>query len=359
MKKILIIAIAAAVLLAAALMLRGRGTNPQQLVLHGNVDLRQIELPFADSERIADILVEEGDAVRAGQVLARLDTGRLLPKVQQAEARVAAQAAVLARLKNGSRPEETAQARALLTSAQAEATNARSQYERLKGIGASSEGRAVSEQELDAAAAAARMSEARVENSRKALDLALAGPRKEDIEQAAAQWHASEAELALLRRQLHDAELVAPTDAVVRNRLMEPGEFATPQRAVLSLALTHPKWIRAYLPESALTQVKPGTPASITIDSLAGDAKANAPLAGTVGFISSVAEFTPKTVQTEELRTALAYEIRVLVQDPEDRLRLGMPATVRLDLSSQPASPTPAANHTPPPTASASVSTRD
>lgn len=352
MKKILVIALVAAVLLAAVLVLRGRGTSPRQLVLHGNVDLRQIELPFADSERIAAILVEEGDRVHAGQVLARLDTSRLQPKIQQAEAKMAAQAAVLARLKNGSRPEETAQARAMLASAQAEAANARSQYERLRGIGTSSDGRAVSQQELDAAAAAASMSEARVQNSRKALDLVIAGPRKEDIEQAAAQLQASEAELALLRRQWHDAELLAPTDAVVRNRLMEPGEFATPQRAVLSLALAHPKWVRAYLPESALSQVRPGAPASITVDSLDDD-PAGAPLAGSVGFISPVAEFTPKTVQTEELRTALAYEIRVLVQDPDDRLRLGMPATVRLDLAAPPASPKPAA------TPGANASARD
>lgn len=333
MKKALVIAATAGVLIVAALLLLRRSDSSQELVLHGNVDLRQIELPFADSERIAAVLVDEGDSVRAGQVLAKLDTGRLLPKVQQAAASAAAQAAVLLRLKNGSRPEETAQARAVLASAQAEAANARSQYERLQGIGTSSDGRAVSKQELDAAAATARMSDARVENSRKALELAIAGPRQEDIEQAAAQLRASEAELSLLQRQLHDADLVAPTDAVVRNRLMEPGEFATPQRPVLSLAITQPKWVRAYLPETALARVRTGMPAKITVDGSETDAAANAALTGSVGFISSVAEFTPKTVQTEELRTALVYEVRIFVEDPEDRLRLGMPATVHLDLS--------------------------
>lgn len=332
MKKRLVIAVVVILVILAAVVLVRRGEHSDQLVLHGNVDLRQVDLPFADSERIAQVLVDEGDAVRAGQVLARLDTGRLLPKVQQAEARVAAQQAALLRLKNGTRPEETAQARAMLASAQAEAANAHSQYERLKGIGESSDGRAVSKQELDAAAAAARMGDAQVENTRKALDLAVAGPRQEDIEQATAQLQASEAELALLRRQLSDAELIAPTDAVVRNRLMEPGELATPQRPVLSLAIAAPKWVRAYVPETALGRVRLGMPAQITIDSYP-----DAPLDGSVGFISSMAEFTPKTVQTEDLRTALVYELRVFVKDPQDRLRLGMPATVRLDLSSAPA----------------------
>ena len=140
----------------------------------------------------------------------------------------------------------------------------------------------------------------------------------------------AQAELALLQRQLQDAELIAPTDAVVRNRLMEPGEFATPQRPVLSLALTTPKWVRAYAPETALGHLRAGMPATVTIDSYP-----DAPLKGSIGFISSVAEFTPKTVQTEELRTSLVYEIRVFVEDPENRLRLGMPATVRFDLNSK------------------------
>lgn len=326
-KRIAIAAIAAAVLIVVALLALGRGDNADELVLHGNVDLRQVELPFADSERIAEVLVEEGTQIRAGQVLARLDTGRLLPKVRQSEAQVAAQGEVLRRLKNGSRPEETAQARAALAASQAEAANARSQYERLKDIGKSSDGRAVSAREIEAAEAAAHMGDAHVENSRKALDLALAGPREEDIAQAQAQLEASQAELALLRRQLQDAELVAPTDAVVRSRLMEPGELATPQRPVFSLAITDPKWVRAYVPETALGRLNVGTPATVSIDSFP-----DAALAGSVGFISSVAEFTPKTVQTEELRTSLVYEVRVFVKDPEDRLRLGMPATIRFDL---------------------------
>lgn len=109
---------------------------------------------------------------------------------------------------------------------------------------------------------------------------------------------------------------------------MEPGELATPQRPVFSLAVTDPKWVRAYAPESALGRLQLGAPASVVTDSFPDEA-----LEGELGFISSVAEFTPKSVQTEDLRASLVYEVRVFVEDPQDRLRLGMPATVRFDLS--------------------------
>jgi len=304
----------------------GRGDNSGTVVLHGNVDLRQVELPFNDAERIAEVLVEEGTTVKAGEVLARLDTGRLVPRVQQAEARAVVQSEALRKLRNGARPEEVAQARAAVNAAQAEAANAQSQFKRLQGISDESKGRAVSPQDLEAASTAARMSEAQAENTRKALELTLAGPRKEDIDQAKAQLDAAQADLALLQRQLADAELVSPTDGVIRNRLMEPGELATPQRPVFSIAITTPKWIRAYLSEADLSRIKVGAPAKVTTDSAA-----DAPVEGRVGFISSTAEFTPKTVQTEELRTSLVYEIRVFVDDRDDRLRLGMPATVTID----------------------------
>lgn len=324
MHRKILIAVLGAAAFAAALAYFVRARDGEAIVLYGNVDIRQVELPFAESERIAQVLVREGDNVRAGQVLARLETERLVPRVQQAEAQLAAQQHIFERLRNGTRPEEIAQARAALAAAQAEAENARGVYERTRSIRESSGGRAVSEQDLETALAALRMSEARVDSQRKALDLALAGPRKEELAQAQAQVRAAQAELALLERKLKDAELIAPTDAVVRNRLMEPGEYATPQRPVFSLAVMTPKWVRAYAAESVLGHLEVGQPARVFIDSFP-----DAPLEGSIGFISSVAEFTPKTVQTEELRTSLVYEVRIFVEDPDNRLRLGMPATVR------------------------------
>jgi HlyD family secretion protein len=237
-------------------------TKQNQLVLYGNVDLRQVELAFNDNERIAEVLVQEGDKVTRGQVLARLDTSRLKPEAAMAKADV---------------------------------VNAKQQWSRLAALAELTTGRAVSQQDLDSAKAALDMAQAR---------------------------------LTVSDQELADAELVSPCKAVVRSRLLEPGEMVSPQRPIFNLAITDPKWIRAYVSEADLGKVHEGMKASISTDGFPGQI-----ISGWVGFISSVAEFTPKAVQTEDLRPNLVYEIRVFVQDAQDELRLGMPATVALELN--------------------------
>ena len=301
------------------------------LILYGNVDLRQVSLAFNGSERIATLNVQEGEHVKAGQVLGQLDTVTLQLRLRQAQAQAAVQQQALQRLQSGSRPEEVAQARAQVAAARADADLAQQQLERLQAIHRSTAGRAVSLQDIDAALARQRVTLAQLENMRRAQQLALKGPRKEDLAQAGAQLDMARAAAALQAQQLADAQLRAPIDAVVRARLMEPGDMASPQRPVFMLAITDPKWVRAYVTELELGRIKPGMAASVSTDSRPGQ-----PLPGKVGYISSVAEFTPKTVQTEELRTSLVYEVRILVDDRDDRLRLGMPATLRLDAPAQP-----------------------
>jgi HlyD family secretion protein len=306
-----------------------QGGDPRQLTLYGNVDLRQVSLAFDGAQRIARLDVQEGDRVKAGQVLGALDTRTLQLQIAQADAQVAVQQQALHRLQAGSRPEEIAQADAQVTAAQADADLARQQLKRLQSIGQTTAGRAVSQQDLDAAQAHQKTALAQLERMRKAQRLAVIGPRKEDIAQAQAQLDVALASLALLKHQLELAQLKAPIDAVVRARLMEPGDMASPQRPVFTLAITNPKWVRAYVGGKDLGRVKPGMAATLHTDHT--DDMASQPLTGRVGYISSVAEFTPKTVQTEDLRSSLVYEIRVLADDPEDRLRLGMPVTVRLE----------------------------
>jgi HlyD family secretion protein len=270
------------------------------------------------------VLVQEGDLVKQGQLLARLDTSRLEPQVAQAEAQTAAQRQAVEKLHHGSRPEEIAQARANVGSAQADAANARMKFERFQAL---AEKNAVSRQDRDDAKAALDVAAARLEVSEKALELAVLGPREEDVLQAEAQLRGLQAQLEFLKQQLKDAELVAPVDGVIRTRLMEPGELASPQKPVVSLAITDPKWVRAYVSEPDLARVRDGMQAAIVVDSFP-DRRFD----GWVGFISPVAEFTPKSVQTEELRTSLVYEVRVFVKDPSNELRLGMPASVHLAL---------------------------
>ncbi len=312
MKRIMLIALLLVAAGAAGWLwwLNHEETTGRELMLHGNMDLRQVQLSFNNSERIAAVLVQEGDRVRQGQVVARLDTSRLGPQVAQAEAQTAAQRQVVTRLRNGSRPEEIAQARANVESAKADSVNARQQYERVKSAMEASGGRAVRQQDVDNAKAALEVAEAKLSVNQRALELAVAGPRKEEVAEAEARLQANDAQLALLRQQLADAQLVAPVDAVVR-----------------TLAITDPKWVRAYVSEPDLGRVHSGMAASVMVDSFP-----NRRFDGWVGFISPVAEFTPKSVQTEELRTSLVYEVRVFVKDPSDELRLGMPATVYVSL---------------------------
>ena len=328
MKRLLPIALLVGVALVVIWWLANRHGTEQGLVLYGNVDVRQVDLPFNASERVTAVLAQEGDHVKKGQLLAQLDTTRLEPQVAKAEADVAAQQQVVNRLRAGSRPQEIAQGRANVESARADAANARSQYERLLALFQSSSGRAVSHQDIDSAKAAVDVAEAKLAVNRKGLDLTVVGPRKEDIAQAEAQLRSDEAQLALLRRQLADANLTAPLNAVVRSRIVEPGEIASPQKSAFTLSITDPKWIRAYISERDLGHVREGARASITVDAFP-----NRAFDGWVGFISPVAEFTPKEVQTEELRSSLVYEIRVFVKDSADDLRLGMPATVHLSMA--------------------------
>jgi len=326
MKKVLAGGVLVAVVLAGAAWYVLRPAPAQDgLTLYGNVDIRQVVLAFDGSDGVARMQVEEGDRVKAGDVLAVLDDRSLRLQEVQARARIAVQEQALLRLRNGTRPEEVAQAQAQVASAQAEAELAEQQLARLRGIAANTGGRGVSQQDLDNAASRLRVARAQWDNRSKGLQLARVGPRKEDIAQAEAQLEVSRAELALIAYRLEQTELKAPTDAVVRARLLEPGDMASPQRPAYTLAITDPKWVRVYVSEPQLGHVRPGMAAEVVTDS-----RPDRPIAGRIGYISSVAEFTPRNVQTEELRTSLVYEMRVRVDDPQDRLRLGMPATVRI-----------------------------
>lgn len=307
-----------------AVWLRTSPLEDPELTLYGNVDYRQVELTFLDAERIEAVLAEEGMEVQPGQVLARLETRRLRDKIAVAEAQAQTAEVALARLRNGTRPEEIDQARAAVASAKAERVFAEAQYRRVDSLWKDSAGKSVRRQDVDDALRQLNVARARLNQEEKGLRLAELGPRAEDIAEAEARLLESARNLDQLRNQLGDADLKSPVRATVSRRLMEAGDMASPQKTVFSLAVPSPKWVRAYVPETILTRLRPGMAATIHTDGRPDQA-----FPGTLGFLSSVAEFTPKTVQTPDLRTSLVYEIRVSVDDPDDILRLGMPATLR------------------------------
>ena len=126
---------------------------------------------------------------------------------------------------------------------------------------------------------------------------------------------------------LSQYELLAPADGVVRSRLLEAGDMAGSTAPVFKISLLDKKWVRVYVKETDLGKIYEGQDARVYIDS-----QPEKPLTGQVGYIAGTAEFTPKTVQTDDLRTALVYEVRVYVNDEDNVLRLGMPATVRIEV---------------------------
>ena len=296
---------------------------PDTLTLYGNIDIRHVQLAFIESERIARVMVEEGDLLKKGQIVATLNTDRLRAQIRQVEAEVAAQQQVVDKLVTGTRPQEIEQARAEVVSAKAQVKNAAQNLRRVQKTAGSG---ATSKQNLDDAQARMEVARAQLKVKEMSLNLALEGPRKEDIAAARAQLQSLQASLALLKVRLGDMVLKAPAVGVVESRILEPGDMAGPEKPVFTIALTDPKWVRAYVSEPDLGRIRLGMKALLKSDSFP-----KRRFKGWVGFISPTAEFTPKNVETAELRTKFVYEVRVFVHDPEDVLRLGMPITVTVE----------------------------
>ncbi len=304
------------------------GTKEQGLILHGNVDIRQIQLAFHDTGRISKILVTEGDAVKQGQKLAEIDPVRYKTAVLHANAVVGAGEQVLARLLAGNRPEEIKAAKARVAEAKARLADARQAYMRTSALAKTE---FASKQKSDHAKAMLNAAKAALNVQEQSLALAVKGPRKEDIAAARQNLKAAKASLALAEQELADTIVYAPAPGIIRNRILEPGDMAFPQTPVLTLSLTDPLWVRAYVSEASLGKIAPGMRAKVKTDSFP-----HKTFSGWIGFISPTAEFTPKTIETEELRTRLVYEVRVFVCNPENMLRLGMPATVKVLVKKKP-----------------------
>lgn len=324
-KRLIVVIVVVGAATGVTLWYTHRHESPAKILrIYGNVDIRQVDLAFTVSDRIDEMYVEEGQHVRKGQALAALDTTRFRQRVAKSKAQVAQQEQLVAALVAGSRPEEIREARANMQAAKAEAQNAeriaRRQEDLVKRGLTSIETAEDARSGADAAAA-------RFRSAREALALAVEGPRKEDIAAAKAQLQALRAQLALDEKDLADAVLVAPVDAVVENRILQPGDMAAPQTPVYTLSLMQPLWVRAYVEERDMGKLYPGMPAEVTTDSFPGKR-----YKAWVGFISPTAEFTPKTVETTDVRTSLVYQVRVFVCDSQNELRQGMPATVTLSL---------------------------
>ncbi|MBS0393044.1 MAG: secretion protein HlyD [Proteobacteria bacterium] len=310
-----------AVVLIAVTVARKRDQG--ELTLYGNVDIREVTLGFRVAGRLASLAVDEGDVVTAGQELGRLDLTPIQLELDEARANAATSAARLALLRSGYRREDVEQARATVAERLAALTNAEQNLARqqeLHGTGA------VPARAYDEALAARDQSRARLAAAEQALAELRSGYRQQEIAEADANHARAEASAAQARQRLSDAVLLAPADGVVLTRTVEPGAILAAGSPVFTLSLRNPVWARVYVAEPDLGRVLPGRSVLLYTDSRPGR-----PYHGQVGFVSPTAEFTPKNVETPELRTALVYRARIVVSDPDPALRQGMPVTVRLE----------------------------
>lgn len=292
------------------------------LTLYGNVDIREVHLAFRQGGRLASMQKEEGDQVEKGELLAQLDAEPYQEALAVNKAEVMLAEAELEKLKKGLRPQEITQAQEALNRAFAIAENAKKNYQRQKRLlptGASSQSL------LDEAKAFNEEAIAGVATAKAALSQAEEGYQKEDILAAEARLKLAKARLKQTETALHDTQLLAPNEGVISTRSREPGSMLTSQSTVYTLSLDKELYIRAYVAEPNLGWLRPGAPVRIYTDS-SPDV-----FTGQVGFISPHAEFTPKTVETEDLRTDLVYRLRIIVADAPAELRQGMPVTIKID----------------------------
>lgn len=325
MKKPVVVILLIVILLAA---LGGgwwwyQSSRQQPLTLYGNVDIRTVNMSFRVGGRLASLTVDEGDSIRAGQTLGELDRAPYENALLQAQANVSTAQAQYDLMMAGYRSEEIAQAAAAVNQAQAAYDYAQNFYQRQLGLRASS---AISANDLENARSSRDQAQATLKSAQDKLRQYRTGNRPQEIAQAKASLEQAQAALAQAKLDLHDTVLTAPSDGTLMTRAVEPGTMLNAGGTVLTLSLTHPVWVRAYVDEKNLGQAQPGQAVLLYTDS-----RPDKPYHGKIGFVSPSAEFTPKTVETPDLRTDLVYRLRIVVTDADGALRQGMPVTVSFD----------------------------
>lgn len=325
MKKPVVLILAVVVIVA----LIGGGTWWYQsrqnngLTLYGNVDIRTVNMSFRVGGRLQSLTVDEGDAIKQGQILGQLDQAPYENALMQAKANVATAQAQYDLMMAGYRAEEIAQAAASVKQAQAAYDYAQSYLQRQQGLW---NRKLLSANDLENARSSRDQALATLKSAQDKLSQYRAGNRPQEIAQAKASLEQAQAQLAQSTLDLHDTVLTAPSDGTLLTRAVEPGSMLNAGSTVLTLSLTRPVWVRAYVDEKNLNQAQPGREILLYTDG-----RPNKPYHGKIGFVSPTAEFTPKTVETPDLRTDLVYRLRIIVTDADDSLRQGMPVTLQFN----------------------------
>jgi len=372
---------------AAAAYFQFRKSKPKEDVLHasGTIEATKVDVSFQIGGRVAEVSAIEGQPLKAGDVLARLDPKELQAHVNQLMASLdvtrhqilqqqitvemrqdvvestinqsrseseAAQVSV-ERLRNGTRPEEIRVSEALVVQAEADLVRRKNDFDRIAGLYAKG---VVSQQEYDAVVSAYRMAETVVAAARERMTLAKEGSRREDLAEAEAKLRATqagnavaeagrkgvnverqaietlrarqrelEAQLDAAHTQLSYTQIHAPLNGVVLTKNVESGEVVNPGTPVVSIADIDNLWMNIYIPETQMGSVKLGQTVRVHVDAFPGET-----FNGKISFVSSESEFTPKTIQTPEERIKLVYRVKLLLENTGQRLKPGMPADAEL-----------------------------
>ncbi|MBI9076523.1 MAG: efflux RND transporter periplasmic adaptor subunit [Desulfatibacillum sp.] len=386
MKKILRIVILVLALVGGlvwALFFR-EGDDPGLIKMSGNIEVTQVDLGFELAGILSERLVDEGETVSRGDLLAKLDDSNFQLQVRQAKAELNYTQSVLDELKAGSRPEELAQAKARMSqkesalqellngsrdqeiresqaaleqakagalAAESKYALAQADYNRYNTIfesgGISGQAMETYQTQMDISQRSFEEAKARVQGAKERLllvkegprkelirqgraaleqaqadyDLVEAGPRKENIAQARARMESAREAVKIAEKRIQDALLKAPFDGVILTKAAEPGAYMNPGTPVVTLAQMDPLWLRAFVSEKDLGRLRLGIEVEVSTDAYPGKI-----YPGRLSFISSESEFTPKSVQTFEERLNLMYRVKIELDNPNGELKPGMPA---------------------------------
>jgi HlyD family secretion protein len=329
-KRILVLFLVAAAIAGTLfyLLTKEKGEKEPFIKISGNIEATEADVGFRVPGRIVNRYVEEGGWVEKGKVLARLDDEDLQNRLQLARATLVSAQARLDKLLAGSRPEEIREAEAAVNQSKFDSENRQTQYERMKLL---YEKRVIPKETYDNSETALKVARATLERATQNYLLVKEGPRKEDIDDARAQAEQAKASLKLAETQLSYTVIYAPFSGVVLVKSAEVGEVVNPGTPVLTLADIENVWLKAYISETDLGKIKWGQEVMV-----ATDLRPKKEYKGRISFISSQAEFTPKSIQTEKERVTLVYRIKVDISNPNHELKPGMPADGKILLMSSP-----------------------
>jgi HlyD family secretion protein len=332
MKRVIAVGVVAiAVLVAGGLWFcfKGRTNHDDKIFVSGNIEAIEVDLSFRIGGQIKTRPVDEGDWVKNEQAVATLDTDTLITQKGSAESELANARAVLDQLEEGTRKEQIESARAQFKAAESRLKNARDEFDRHQLL---FKEKAISASTFDARETSFRVALEEYNNAAQRLRELEAGPREQEIRAARARVGKAEWDLKRLELDIEHSSLTTPVSGVVLTKANEVGEVVLPGATVLTVAAIDEVWLKGYVGERDLGRVKLGHKALVTTDTYP-----DRQYEGTVTFISSRAEFTPKNVQTREERIKQVYRVKVTIKNPQQELKIGMPAEGWILTGSEPA----------------------